>query len=53
MAPLDCNMLQHVADIVASPPQNDKYGTIKEKLIAVYTDSREKLLINELELGDK
>ena len=43
-------------DILANPPAEHKYETIKNKIIAEFTDSQERQirkLINELELGDK
>ncbi len=56
VAALDCSTLQPVTDIVANPPDKERYDTIKKKLIAAYTDSQEKQLrklINEMELGDR
>lgn len=56
VAALDCSILQSVSDIIAKPPDNNKYEAIKQKLISTYTDSQEKQLrklLNEMELGDK
>lgn len=53
---LDCNVLQQVSDVIASPPANNKYETIKTRLIAAYSDSQErqiKKLLTEVELGDQ
>ena len=56
VAALDSSVLQPVADIIANPPDEQRYETIKKKLIEAYTDSQERQirkLLNELELGDK
>ncbi|KAJ3662282.1 hypothetical protein Zmor_006637 [Zophobas morio] len=56
VAALDSSVLQHVADVIANPPESNKYDAIKQKLIRAYTDSQERQirkLLNELELGDR
>lgn len=53
---LDCNTLQHVADLLESPPAADKYKTLKTALINTYADSHERQLqklLNDAELGDE
>ncbi|KAJ3656305.1 hypothetical protein Zmor_015391 [Zophobas morio] len=53
---LDGTILRTVSDIPANPPAEHKYETIKNKIIAEFTDSQERQirkLIDELELGDK
>jgi hypothetical protein len=45
-----------VADVIERPPDAEKYQTLKDTLIARFTDSEEKrlrLLIAGVELGDK
>lgn len=53
---LDIDTLQHVSDLVANPPNSDKYETLKKNLIERCSDSQErqiKKLIGEIELNDK
>lgn len=48
--------VSQVADIIISPPDTNKYGTIKERLLAVYEESEERQfqkLVSEVELGDQ
>lgn len=52
---LESDVLQSVRDIVLNPPSSDKYKALKEKLIAVYTESETvkiKQLLQDLQLGD-
>lgn len=53
---LDSSVLQQIADIITTPPETDKYKTLKDKLIARFSDSEAKQLrkvLTEIELGDK
>lgn len=53
---LDIEALQQVSDIVRSPPEQDKYITLKAHLIERFTESKERQLhrlLTDLELGDK
>lgn len=48
--------LQQISDIILDPPTNKKYDTIKERLLAVYEESKTtqfQKLLNGLELGDQ
>lgn len=48
--------LQQVSDILFAPPENDKYQTLKERLLQVYEESAERQfqkLVGELELGSQ
>lgn len=52
---LDPTALIEVADDLSHPPQNDKYGNIKNKLISVYSeapDDRLEKLLGDINLGD-
>lgn len=52
---LDSSTLANIADIIRAPPANDKYQTIKARLISDFTDSENKKLrrlIQDCELGD-
>lgn len=52
---LESEVLQSVRDIILNPPLTDKYKSLKEKLIAVYTESETvkiKQLLQDLQLGD-
>ncbi|GBO36482.1 hypothetical protein AVEN_184543-1 [Araneus ventricosus] len=45
-----------VIDIITSPPNNNMYKTLKERLINIFSDSEErrlKKLLQDVELGDK
>ena len=56
IAMLDSNILEKVSDLIESPPQADKYQSLKTALINRFTDSQQKqlhLLVTDLELGDK
>lgn len=48
--------LQQVSDLLTTPPQNDKYAVLKERLLQVYEESAERQfqkLVSELELGSQ
>lgn len=48
--------LQQVSDIVFSPPENDKFQTLKDRLLQVYEESAERQfqkLVGEMELGSQ
>lgn len=56
IAALDCAVLQQVSDLIAAPPEQQKYEALKKQLIAAFSDSKEKQLrklLTELELGDQ
>lgn len=53
---IETNILAQVTDIIIQPPNDNKYETIKNRLISVYSDSHDKKLkklLSQLELGDK
>lgn len=53
---LDYSILEQVADIIESPPEKDRYNTIKTRLIKQFTESegkRLRKLLNDVELGDQ
>nr|XP_042900933.1 uncharacterized protein LOC122269874 [Parasteatoda tepidariorum] len=53
---LDGDVLTLISDIIRQPPTDNKYETIKNRIIANYADSetaRLKMLLKDLELGDK
>lgn len=53
---VDTEILAQVMDILDTPPMNNKYSAIKNKLIDIYSDSNElrlRRLLSGLELGDK
>lgn len=53
---VDTEILTQVSDIVQTPPVNNKYDTLKRRLVSIYTDSEEKKLrklLSEVELGDR
>ncbi|KAK2577959.1 hypothetical protein KPH14_012657 [Odynerus spinipes] len=53
---LDEQSLAEVSDLVLKPPAQGKYEQLKDRLIAVYTDSEEKklkTLLSEVQLGDR
>lgn len=55
LAAVDSEILQTVRDIILDPPKDDKYDTIKNKLISVFTDSENaklRQLLQEVKLGD-
>lgn len=52
---LTSDVLNYVSDIVLQPPENDKYGKLKERLIADFSESEQsriKAVLSELVLGD-
>lgn len=53
---IDSSVLSQVSDIVLNPPNENKYLTLKNRLLERYTDSdtvRLKKLLTEMSLGDK
>jgi hypothetical protein len=53
---VDTEILTQVSDLIQTPPAGDKYGTLKSRLIDIFTDSKEKnlrKLLSEIELGDR
>lgn len=55
IAALNADTLMHVSDIVLSPPSENMYQTVKDRLVAEFTDSEQKklkTLLSELSLGD-
>lgn len=53
---LGCETLQQISDICFSPPENNKYDAIKERLLQVYEESAERQfqkLVSEMELGSQ
>lgn len=56
LAAIDTDILTQVTDFLAQPPTRNKYEGLKNRLIAIYSDSREKTLkklLSDVELGDK
>ncbi|KAI5639213.1 hypothetical protein NE865_08278 [Phthorimaea operculella] len=56
IAKLGKEELGYVADLLDSPPQTEKYGTIKRRLMAVFVESAESQsnkLIREMDLGQQ
>lgn len=52
---LTSDILNYVSDIVLTPPDTDKYQTLKSRLIADFSDSEQrkiKAVLSELVLGD-
>lgn len=52
---LNSETLSYVSDIVLTPPNEDKYATLKQRLVTEFSDSehkRIKALLSELVLGD-
>lgn len=48
--------IQQVSDLVTSPPENNRYTALKERLLQVYEESAERQfqkLVSELELGSQ
>ncbi|KAJ2937672.1 hypothetical protein O0L34_g17482 [Tuta absoluta] len=48
--------LGYVADLLDNPPENDRYGTIKRRLMTVFEESAESQfnkLIREMDLGQQ
>lgn len=53
---LDSAVLQRISDLLVNPPATDKYKSLKEQLIARFTDSQEtqlRKLLTELKLEDR
>ncbi|XP_036148370.1 uncharacterized protein LOC118647459 [Monomorium pharaonis] len=53
---LDATVLHEVSDIVTNPPTDNKYETLKTRILTEFQDSEEKrlkTLLNQTELGDK
>ena len=53
---LDCDVMEQVSDFIANPPSQNKFPSLKERLIAIFADSEEhklRKLLNEVELGDQ
>lgn len=56
IARLGLDALQQVSDIIAKPPTENKYETLKARLISVYEESESRKLqklMDEMELGDQ
>lgn len=52
---IDSESLNYVSDLIYTPPQQDKYDTLKRRLLSEFAESdgkRLKKLLNELQLGD-
>lgn len=52
---LTSDIMSHVSDIVLTPPETEKYESLKTRLISDFSDSEQrklKALTTELELGD-
>ena len=53
---LSPEVISHIYEIVDDPPRENKFNTVKEKLISAFADSQQRktqVLLNELELGDQ
>ncbi|GBM72929.1 hypothetical protein AVEN_68505-1 [Araneus ventricosus] len=56
VASVETEILSQVSDVITSPPNNNMYKTLKERLINIFSDSEErrlKKLLQDVELGDK
>ncbi|GBM62648.1 hypothetical protein AVEN_103637-1 [Araneus ventricosus] len=56
VASVETEILSQVSDIITSPPNDDMYKTLKERLINFFSDSEErrlKKLLQDVELDDK
>ncbi|XP_022171539.1 uncharacterized protein LOC111034568 [Myzus persicae] len=56
VAAMESEVLQHVSDIIISPPTSDMYEALKRRLIERFSDSEElrlKKLLSDIELGDQ
>lgn len=56
LSAMDSDILNSVSDIVIRPPENDKYETLKTRLIAVHSESQSskiRTLLQGVELGDR
>ncbi|XP_063834898.1 uncharacterized protein LOC135084085 [Ostrinia nubilalis] len=50
------DVIKQVSDILLSPPETDKFGTLKSRLLTVYEESENRQLqklLSEIELGDQ
>lgn len=55
IAKLPKEVIHQVSDLLHSPPENDKYATIKNRLISCYEESEHRRfhkLLSEMDLGD-
>ncbi|XP_055932710.1 uncharacterized protein LOC129962750 [Argiope bruennichi] len=53
---VDCDILNSVSNIILKPPDNDKYTTLKKRLIELHSESEAskiRTLLQGLELGDQ
>ncbi|XP_023231811.1 uncharacterized protein LOC111631739 [Centruroides sculpturatus] len=53
---IESDILESVHDLVTKPPENNKYDTIKKRLIDIYSESQTsklRTLLQGLELGDQ
>ncbi|CAI6367886.1 unnamed protein product [Macrosiphum euphorbiae] len=53
---VDTEILSQVSDIIQKPPDTDRYNTLKNRLIELFTDSQEsklRRLLGDMRLGDK
>lgn len=56
VAAIETDVIALVSDIILNPPEEDKYETLKTRLIEHFSDSethRIKMLLQELQLGDE
>lgn len=56
IAKLGRDSIQQVSDLLTSPPETNKYATLKDRLLQVYEESAERQfqkLVSELELGSQ
>lgn len=56
LSSIDTETLNAVTDIILNPPANEKYKTLKERLIQEFSDTQSqqiRKLLSELTLGDK
>ncbi|GBP54228.1 Retrovirus-related Pol polyprotein from transposon 297 [Eumeta japonica] len=56
VAKLNKEAIQQISDILLTPPVNDKYNTLKTRLLTVYEESETRQLqklLSEVELGDQ
>ena len=55
VAAIDSEALSHVSDLILNPPHENKFRTLKDRLIAEFADSeltQTRKLLSELQLGD-
>lgn len=56
LSAIDTDTLSAVSDLILTPPPNDKYNALKQRLIQEFSDSQSqqiRKLLSELVLGDK